>query len=209
MAQKLKDETRTKIIEAAKKEFLEKGYEDASMRNIAASAGITVGNIYRYFENKEELSKVILGETNDDITVLLNSLKVTKISKEPRVFEMRFDPDQISAMMEKLSIGLCDLYFEKKSEFGILLNDSSASKKLIEWFEHTIRDLLGQTYSMMDQSEMRDLLSHAFAISIYEGLKDIFRNEFEDRENLIVVVRAYLNSFMRMVSDEYDLRKLY
>ncbi len=50
-----KSENNKKIVTAAKKEFMEQGFENASMRKIAADAGITVGALYRHFENKEEM----------------------------------------------------------------------------------------------------------------------------------------------------------
>ncbi|MBR4183969.1 MAG: TetR/AcrR family transcriptional regulator [Lachnospiraceae bacterium] len=43
------------LIEAAKKEFLEKGYNKASLRNICSQAGVTTGALYFFFKNKEEL----------------------------------------------------------------------------------------------------------------------------------------------------------
>ena len=56
--QTLKEDVREKIIDSAKNEFLEKGIERASMRDIAAGSGMTVGNLYRYFKNKEELNNI-------------------------------------------------------------------------------------------------------------------------------------------------------
>jgi AcrR family transcriptional regulator len=53
--QKLKDEIRNKILDAAVKEFAGRGYEKASMRTIAKAAGISVSNTYNYFLNKEQL----------------------------------------------------------------------------------------------------------------------------------------------------------
>ena len=50
-----KNEVKELILQAAKAEFLEKGFEKASLRSIAAAAGVTKGNIYTYFENKGEL----------------------------------------------------------------------------------------------------------------------------------------------------------
>ena len=35
--------------------FLESGYQEASMRKIAAKAGITAGAIYKHFSGKEEM----------------------------------------------------------------------------------------------------------------------------------------------------------
>ena len=63
MAQVLKEEVRSRIIASAKKELLKKGYKDASMREIAKGADLTVGNLYRYFDSKEELVNTIIGTT--------------------------------------------------------------------------------------------------------------------------------------------------
>ena len=53
--QYLKKEVREKILCAAVEEFKQYGYADASIRNIANNAEISLGNIYRYFTNKEAL----------------------------------------------------------------------------------------------------------------------------------------------------------
>ena len=50
-----KTKSHERIIEAAKKEFLEYGYTDASLRRIAANAGIQVGGLYKHFESKDEM----------------------------------------------------------------------------------------------------------------------------------------------------------
>lgn len=50
------------ILTAAKKEFLEKGYQKASLRNIVKQAGVTTGAFYGYFKNKEELFDALAGE---------------------------------------------------------------------------------------------------------------------------------------------------
>jgi TetR/AcrR family transcriptional repressor of uid operon len=43
----------TQILEAAMVCFAKRGFHQASMHDISAEAGISVGLIYRYFENKE------------------------------------------------------------------------------------------------------------------------------------------------------------
>lgn len=43
------------ILDAAKTEFLEKGFQSASLRNIVKNAGVTTGAFYGYFSNKEAL----------------------------------------------------------------------------------------------------------------------------------------------------------
>lgn len=47
--------TLEKIHAAARAEFLEKGFRDASLRNIVKAAGVTTGAFYGYFSSKEAL----------------------------------------------------------------------------------------------------------------------------------------------------------
>lgn len=54
-----------KIIECAKREFLEKSFEGASMRNIAENAGYTTGMLYGRFVDKGELFKAIVSGVAD------------------------------------------------------------------------------------------------------------------------------------------------
>ena len=49
------DESKNNILKAARTVFAEHGYAEASMRTIARQAGISVGGLYLYFRNKEEL----------------------------------------------------------------------------------------------------------------------------------------------------------
>jgi len=54
----VKEETRSKrraIIEAARKIFAMKGYEDTTIAEIAEAAGIAVGTVYLYFGNKRDI----------------------------------------------------------------------------------------------------------------------------------------------------------
>lgn len=50
-----KTQSHNRIIEAAKREFMEYGFADASMRRIASEAGIMVSGLYKHFPNKEEM----------------------------------------------------------------------------------------------------------------------------------------------------------
>ena len=52
--------TLERIHRAAKAEFLEKGYKDASLRNIVKSVGMTTGAFYGYYKSKEELFEDIV-----------------------------------------------------------------------------------------------------------------------------------------------------
>jgi TetR/AcrR family transcriptional regulator len=58
-----KTETYQKIIPCAKREFLEKGFEKASMRAIAADAGMTAAGLYRHFADKEAMFEALVAST--------------------------------------------------------------------------------------------------------------------------------------------------
>lgn len=48
-------ETERIILETAKLEFLERGFQGTSMRRIAALSGVTTGALYGYFASKEDI----------------------------------------------------------------------------------------------------------------------------------------------------------
>ena len=57
-----KDKTQSHelVMRAAKEEFLELGYEKASMRSIAEKAGLTGGALYKHFASKEEMFSALI-----------------------------------------------------------------------------------------------------------------------------------------------------
>ena len=54
--------TREKIHEIAIAEFLDKGFQNASLRSIVKDAGVTTGSFYWYYRSKEELFDALVGE---------------------------------------------------------------------------------------------------------------------------------------------------
>ena len=52
-----------KIIKAAYREFMEYGFEKASMRRIASAVGITAAALYKHFQNKEEMFAALVEPT--------------------------------------------------------------------------------------------------------------------------------------------------
>lgn len=66
-------ETREKLIESAKAEFMEKGYNKASLRTICANAGVTTGALYFFFEDKADLFRAIVGKPVDELFSIMQS----------------------------------------------------------------------------------------------------------------------------------------
>ncbi len=58
---------RTQILDAAVVCFAKRGFHQASMHDISAEAGISVGLIYRYFENKESVIAAMAARHKSEI----------------------------------------------------------------------------------------------------------------------------------------------
>ncbi len=52
--------TKDKILQAARKEFVKRGFQNASMRNIASEVGISAAALYKHYENKEMLFEAVV-----------------------------------------------------------------------------------------------------------------------------------------------------
>jgi AcrR family transcriptional regulator len=77
VAQYKKDEVRGSIDAAALSVFAEKGYMAAKVSDISERAGVSVGNIYRYYKNKDEIFYSVVPE---EFPALLLSAVTNKIS---------------------------------------------------------------------------------------------------------------------------------
>ena len=63
----IKPTTLERIHSAAKREFLEKGFLGASLRNIVKTAGVTTGAFYGYYDSKEKLFDALVSEQYEHI----------------------------------------------------------------------------------------------------------------------------------------------
>lgn len=62
---------RTQILDAALASFAKRGFHQASMHDISAEAGISVGLIYRYFENKDAVISAMADQHKQKIQEVL------------------------------------------------------------------------------------------------------------------------------------------
>ena len=67
--------TKQHLLELAKAEFLKKGYSEASVRNIAKTAGLTTGAVFRYYPDKAALFDALVSEAAD---TLMNQFKAAQ-----------------------------------------------------------------------------------------------------------------------------------
>ncbi|HRJ62958.1 TetR/AcrR family transcriptional regulator [Brevundimonas sp. UBA2416] len=71
--QAAKVRTRQKVLDAARALFAERGYEPATIRDIAKGAGMSTGAVFANFQDKAELFEAVLSE---DLAKLAETLKV-------------------------------------------------------------------------------------------------------------------------------------
>lgn len=60
-------DTKIKLLASARQEFIEKGYMNASLRNICKNAGVTTGALYFFFKDKADLFEQLVKGTVETI----------------------------------------------------------------------------------------------------------------------------------------------
>lgn len=71
-----------RILQAADICFTEIGLSKTTMRDIAKQAGMSLGNIYRYFDNKKALIQAFVGKNSQELKEAFELLNNTKYFKE-------------------------------------------------------------------------------------------------------------------------------
>jgi AcrR family transcriptional regulator len=72
-------EVRKKIIRAARKLFMQQGYDSTTVRQIKEAAGVKIGTLYHFYQNKEDIFAVIVSESF--FRVLERTKKLTQDNK--------------------------------------------------------------------------------------------------------------------------------
>lgn len=108
--------TRAQIMQAGCREFLDKGFKDASMRAIASQAGVTTGAIYGYFPDKEALFTAL-------VQPAANELKRQFITAQESFSQLPHH-QQIESMHSYSSqelYGMLDFIYDHFTEFRLIV----------------------------------------------------------------------------------------
>ena len=201
MPQVLKENLKEKILNSAREEFLDKGYRNSSMRSIAVKSRTTVGNLYRYFTNKEELLSSIVSPAYGEINVLIRKLTDDRVNMETRDSEISYTREELKNMIYELSFGLAEIYERHQAEFNILMMDSSLNKKITDWFANLLLQLIKTSFSTLNVGEEElQVLAGSYAVSVFSGIKEMLRINKADSQKLGRMVNIYLQSFLNMLS---------
>jgi len=95
-----KEEIRKRILDVARKKFIQNGFIETSMRIIAKKSNITTSNIYNYFEKKDNLFAEILKPTISKINEALKILENFKIKEEKDFWSFEFSKKQFDLLMQ-------------------------------------------------------------------------------------------------------------
>ena len=79
------EDTRRKIYEAAMELFREKGFEETTMRDIAAKAGVALGGAYYYFSSKDAIVLAFYREMQETSTPLVGGALTDKKKLKERI----------------------------------------------------------------------------------------------------------------------------
>lgn len=174
MAQVLKDDLRQAIVAAAKKEFYLHGLQGASMRKIAKEAGMSTGNVYRYFKNKEALAQEILADTLQKLDCITDRL-MQPAPEEQAQEGLKFLRQRFELFVDQLVA----VFMGDQQEFIILMNHSHYAQQLILWFKKTLTQLVNRWFPAFSSNQQVELLCHMLAESIIAGLTRGFKESVD------------------------------
>lgn len=188
--QYLKKEVRERILAAAVEEFKQNGYADASIRNIAENAEISLGNIYRYFTNKEALYFAV-------VNPFIDSIKQT-IEKE-FVFKGR--------TMREVSEALVKFLLQYSDEILIIRKGKSVHyeafiKYIVEVIASKIKEMM-QGYPQIDSKitnpDFYDAIAESFLTALFKILNSGQTPELQARYS-----RELITFFFGHMKDRYN-----
>ena len=113
--------TLEKIHIVAKREFLDKGFQQASLRNIVKTAGVTTGAFYGYYKSKEELFDALVGEKAEHVLKLFDTTLeyFNKLSGEEQTNKMTdISSDAMLQMLDYIFL-LTNFFHPTYCEMGI------------------------------------------------------------------------------------------
>ena len=168
-----KQDTIARIMESGKQEFLECGYEKASMRSIARKAGVTTGAIYGYYPGKEALFHALIGEAAEGLLVRYRE-KHSEFAGLPAGDQA----DQLEEITEVYIIQMIDYIYDHFDAFKLLFCSSPKGyteqylKQFIELEEASCWMFLEAMKSLgYDVLEIDDILVHILSRSFFQQLE--------------------------------------
>ena len=194
-----KEEIRQAIIHAAISEFRQRNYLKASMKSIAARAGVAVGNIYRYFKSKEDLFETIVKPAYDQIVYYIHHHEHPEEWPTDELLQDFVIKEQMDAFES--------IIIEHHDALLVLIDHSAGTKYagakqilLQQIYKHVQEELLELSKKGMKVPAAGS--AHAFCVALLEGILDLARNhktEEEFKANYMEFIYTLFGGFMQLL----------
>ena len=144
-------------------EFMQYGFEKASIRRIVKKAGTTIGNFYNYFENKEALFSELVDDEYKAFMYFVNSHNQ---QGEPEVLLDTLDAGQLREVLNQFVGTLIPVFSQKlflltsRSEGTKYENTKSIVLNVIT--EHYLEHIRELNSNNGDNKEIADVVGHSF-----------------------------------------------
>jgi AcrR family transcriptional regulator len=194
--QVLKDEIRERIMTEALEVFLEKGYEKASMRDLAKRAGTSVSNIYHYFPNKQGLFRAIAEPIAQRVKHLLKEIIIHESQGATELVEEEY-----------VTRALGEVIKGHRREFLVLMDKSGGTA-----YETVKADIISAVETHIIQHHLKDsrearhptgaFLMHFLATNLIEAMIEIGRHCCDEREvdhSIRALVKYHIGGVARLM----------
>ncbi|NLK78174.1 MAG: TetR/AcrR family transcriptional regulator [Clostridiales bacterium] len=186
-----------RILESAREEFLDKGFEKASLKTICEKAGVTTGALYKRFAGKEELFCEVVSKTAQElekVAVEKGEVDVKTLTDEELIRAWDMDENYMLWWFHYIN--------ERRDGFVLLLccaNGTRYANFQHEWVERLTEYTYvyyeeayrrGLTKKVVRKSEMHIMLT-AFWTTLYEPFIHGF--SWEEVENFNQYVCGLFN----------------
>ena len=168
-------EKRKLLIDAAKKEFLEKGYNKASLRKICANAGVTTGALYFFFENKEDLFSSIVDPPVEELKQM-----IFEHFKEDRAFLGQLNTMDLGNLDHSDMAEMVVDHIYKNYDAFILLLSGSKEDALEENIDEFVELMEKSTAMMVSESRFYTIdpfMTHWMAHTTVDSVVHVIKHE--------------------------------
>ena len=169
------------VLECAEKEFLEKGYKDASLRTIAQEAGTSTSSIYTRFGDKEGLFRAIVEPVAEEMRRMFLEIQEN--------FHQLDDNVQQSEMGRYTSLHqmeLLDYIYDHFDEFLLLL-DGAEGTQFACFLDELVDIEVDYTYKYMEvigcesvrSGQVTEDLIHIVTTAYFNGMFEPVRHRMD------------------------------
>lgn len=167
-----------RILECAKKEFLEKGYTDASLRVIASEAATSTNSIYVRFKDKEGLFAAIVEPAAEEFMSYFLDVQETF-----HAFDSETQREQVGQYSAGEMLKMVDYMYDHFDEFHLLLDASYGTRfqnfvdRLVSVEEEYTWKWMEATDSRLEpEGELTREFYHMMVTSYFEGIFEVVRH---------------------------------